>query len=90
MDTFDLNNSNIMSAKEAAIIWGKGPTYVRNSLRQSPEKWPPGTWRKFGKQLVVTTKGMESATGEPDPRCSEYKNFLNNKSYIKFKDCQLD
>lgn len=68
MATLDLNNPNILSAKEAALIWGKGPSYVRNSLRQSPEKWPPGSWRKFGKQLVVTTDGMERATGKPDPR----------------------
>lgn len=68
MTKINLNDPNLMAATEAAEIWGKNKTYVRTSLRQSPEKWPKGSWRKFGGQLVVTTEGMESATGEPDPR----------------------
>lgn len=64
----NLNSSDIMSAKEAAEIWGKNDSYVRNSIRQSPNKWPAGSYRVFGKQLVVTSQGMESATGESDPR----------------------
>lgn len=69
----DLNNKDIMSAKDAAEIWGKNDSYVRNSLRQNPEKWPKGSHRIFGKQLVVTTEGMESATGMSDPRKSEHE-----------------
>lgn len=68
MTKINLNDSALMSAIEAAEIWGKNPTYVRTSLRQAPEKWPAGSWRLFGRQLVVTVEGMESATGEPDPR----------------------
>lgn len=64
----NLNSKDIMSAHEAAKIWGKNDSYVRNSLRQSPEKWPAGTHRVIGKTLVVTTEGMEAATGEKDPR----------------------
>ena len=64
----NLNDSDIMSAREAAEIWGKNESYVRNSLRQSPAKWPDGTHRVIGKTLVVTTRGMEAATGMPDPR----------------------
>lgn len=64
----NLNNPDIMSAREAAVIWGKNDAYVRTSLRQNPEKWPAGTFRIFGKQLVVTTEGMEAATGKEDPR----------------------
>lgn len=63
-----LNDPNIMSAKDAAQIWGRNDTYVRTALRQNPDKWPEGSWRKFGKQLVVTTEGMEAVTGEKDPR----------------------
>ena len=64
----NLDDKNIMSAADAAKIWGKGESYVRNSLHQSPQKWPAGSFRRFGKQLVVTTQGMEAATGQPDPR----------------------
>ena len=66
----DLNSPDIMSAHEAAKVWGKNPAYVRNSLRQTPEKWPSGTYRVIGKTLVVTTEGMETATGQKDPRKS--------------------
>lgn len=68
MEKINLNSPDIMSAKEAAKIWGKNPDYVRISIRQSPNRWPDGTWHKFGKQIVVTTEGMQSATGETDPR----------------------
>ena len=64
----NLNDPDIMSAKEAAEIWGKNDAYVRTSIRQNPEKWPEGTYRLIGRTLVVTTEGMESATGEKDPR----------------------
>lgn len=70
----NLNDPNIMSAKDAAQIWGRNDTYVRTSLRQNPDKWPEGSWRKFGKQLVVTTEGMEAVTGEKDPRINKQKN----------------
>ncbi|UQS82902.1 helix-turn-helix domain-containing protein [Bombilactobacillus folatiphilus] len=57
-----------MSSSEAAEIWGKSESYVRISLRQSKDKWPKGTYRRFGKTIVVTTKGMEAVTGIKDPR----------------------
>ena len=49
MTKINLNDSALMSAIEAAEIWGKNPTYVRTSLRQAPEKWPAGSWRLFGR-----------------------------------------
>ena len=57
-----------MSAHEAAKIQGKNDSYVRNSLRQSPEQWPAGTHRVIGTPFVVPPEGMEAATGEKDPR----------------------
>ncbi|MCB7112393.1 helix-turn-helix domain-containing protein, partial [Agathobacter rectalis] len=42
--------------------------YVKTSLRQSKQKWPEGSYRKFGHTLVVTTDGMEAVTGIKDPR----------------------
>lgn len=71
----DLNSTEILGAREAAEIWGKNKTYVRTSLKQSPHKWPKGSWRKFDDhQLVVTVAGMEAATGQPDPRKAEHGN----------------
>lgn len=37
-------------------------------VKQNPHKFPAGTIRKFGKQWVVTTEGMEAITGVKDPR----------------------
>lgn len=71
MNKIDLDDPNIMSAADAAKIWGKNSSYVRNSLRQSKDKWPKGSYHIFGKQLVVTTEGMETVTGEKDPRKSK-------------------
>lgn len=43
----------------------KADDYVRQVYRKTPERFPAGTIRKFGKQLVVTRKGMEVVTGKP-------------------------
>lgn len=64
----DLNSSEIMSAQEASKIWGKSESYVRISLRQNPDKWPKGSYRRFGKTIIVTAAGMEAVTGQKDPR----------------------
>ncbi len=64
----DLNSSEIMSAQEASKIWGKSESYVRISLRQNLDKWPKGSYRRFGKTIIVTVEGMEAVTGQKDPR----------------------
>lgn len=69
----DLNSADIMDAKEASKIWGHAENYVRLIMKQNPERFPKGTIRKFGKQWVVTTEGMEAATGKKDPRIQEEK-----------------
>lgn len=64
----NLNSKDILSASDAAKIWGVSESYVRITFKQTPKKFPPGTIRKIGKQWVVTTEGMEAATGRKDPR----------------------
>lgn len=59
----NLDDENILSAKEASELWGKSDDYVRQMYRKYPDKFPAGSIRKFGKQLVVTTDGMEAVTG---------------------------
>lgn len=59
----DLDDANLMDAKEAAKMWHKNDAYIRTMMKQSPEKFPKGTIRKFGTTFVVTTEGMEAATG---------------------------
>ncbi|WP_057788261.1 helix-turn-helix domain-containing protein [Weissella minor] len=59
----DLNVENIMSSKEATKLWGKADDYVRQMLKKYPQKFPEGSVCKFGRQLVVTTEGMEAVTG---------------------------
>lgn len=63
MTKINLNNPDIMSAKEAAERWGKAPDYVRQILRSNPSRFPDGTVRLFGRQLIVTREGMETVTG---------------------------
>ena len=55
-----------LDSGEAAERWGKAEDYVRQMYRKYPDKFPPGTIRKFGKQIVVTREGMESATGQKE------------------------
>ena len=68
MARINLNSPDIMDAKEASKIWGHAENYVRLFYKQNPNKFPEGSIRKFGKQGVVTTEGMEAITGIKDPR----------------------
>ncbi|GAB6092259.1 helix-turn-helix domain-containing protein [Furfurilactobacillus curtus] len=63
----NLNDRDIMSSSEAARRWQKSDDYVRQVFRKNPERFPIGTIRKFGKQLVVTRHGIEIVTGETEP-----------------------
>ena len=55
----NLDSPDILTAQEAAKIWGKNEAYVRTALKQNPDKFPDGS---------VTTQGMEAVTGIKDPR----------------------
>lgn len=62
--SINLNDPNILEAKEATKIWGVSEGYVRKAVSQSSKKFSEGTVRKFGKQWVVTAEGTEQATGK--------------------------
>lgn len=62
----NLNNPEIMTSKDAALRWGMAPDYVRQVLRSNPSRFPEGTVRLFGRQLVVTREGMEAVTGHKE------------------------
>ena len=64
----NLNDPNIMDAGDASKIWGHAENYVRRTYKSNPSKVPEGSIRKFGKQWIVTTEGMEAITGVKDPR----------------------
>lgn len=67
----NLDNPNIMSimsAREAGEIWGLNEGFVRVHMREGRDHFPPGIIRKFGKQWIITTRGMEAITGVKDPR----------------------
>ncbi|WP_063696954.1 helix-turn-helix domain-containing protein [Pediococcus inopinatus] len=59
----DLNDEDYMGSHEASVMWGKQKDYVRTIFNKYPKRFPEGTIRKFGKQLVVTREGMETVTG---------------------------
>lgn len=60
----NLNNMEIYGSHEASLMWDKQKDYVRTIYNKYPKRFPEGTIRKFGKQLVVTREGMEAFTGK--------------------------
>lgn len=64
----NLNDPNIMDAGDASKIWDHAENYVRRTYKSNPSKFPEGSIRKFGKQWIVTTEGVEDITGIKDPR----------------------
>lgn len=75
----DLNTDDIMSSNEAARRWHKADDYVRQAYRKTPWKFPIGTIRKFGKQLVVTRRGMEIVTGTTEEEAADHAEELKTR-----------
>lgn len=73
MVKINLNDPDILEAKEASKIWGHAENYVRLFVKQNPDKFPEGSIRKFGTTWVVTVEGMEAITGVLDPRRKDIK-----------------
>lgn len=63
MEKINLNTEELIGSREASLMWGKQKDYVRTIYNKYPERFPKGTIRKFGKQLIVTHEGMEAVTG---------------------------
>lgn len=63
MEKINLNTEDLIGSREASLMWGKQQDYVRTIYNKYPERFPKGTIRKFGKQLIVTREGMEAVTG---------------------------
>ncbi|KRN93251.1 hypothetical protein IV81_GL000669 [Pediococcus stilesii] len=59
----NLNTDELIGSREASLMWGKQKDYVRTIYNKYPRRFPEGTIRKFGKQLIVTREGMEAVTG---------------------------
>ena len=53
-------SDELLSTKEAAELWGLDESSIRKRIHD----FPPGTVRKFGKQWVVSRKGMEKIFGK--------------------------
>lgn len=58
----NLNDEDYMGSHEASVLWGKQKDYVRTIYNKYPKRFPKGTIRKFGKQLIITREGMEAVT----------------------------
>lgn len=84
----DLNDRDVMSSTEAARRWHKADDYVRQMFRKSPEKFPEGTIRKFGKQLVVTRRGNGTSNWTIRSR-SRGESFITNYIHPSFTPCQF-
>jgi hypothetical protein len=61
---YELNDPNLMEATVASKLWGYEESYVRGILNKYPDRMPEGEYRKFGKVLVISSKGMEILTGK--------------------------
>jgi hypothetical protein len=60
--TLNLNDSNILSAAQACLLWGIDSSTLRKRVKDFPE----GTIRKFGNSYVVTKQGMDTVFGTPE------------------------
>lgn len=58
---YTLHDLRILDAASAAERWGIDPSRIRQSF----DRFPRGTIRKFGKQWVVTIEGMFHVFGPP-------------------------
>jgi len=58
--SINLDTLKIYSATEASRILGKDDGYVRQMLFKYPDKFPKGSYRKFGKTIIVTQDAINA------------------------------
>ncbi|MBC1920283.1 helix-turn-helix domain-containing protein [Listeria booriae] len=63
---YRLNDPDLMTSSEASERWGLAQSYVRQMFIKYPDKFKPGTYRKFGKVFIITKEGMEHLTGKKE------------------------
>lgn len=54
-----INLDDLYTAKDASILLGKNPSYVKILHNKTPEKLPKGQYRKIGRELIITKDGIE-------------------------------
>ncbi|WIE01471.1 hypothetical protein QN289_03695 [Latilactobacillus curvatus] len=54
-----INLNELYTAKEASLMLGKGAGYIKVLHHKTPEKMPRGQYRKIGRELIITKKGIE-------------------------------
>lgn len=54
-----LKLDDLYTAKEASLMLGKNPAYVKVLHNKTPEKLPKGQYRKIGRELIITKDGIE-------------------------------
>nr|WP_236671797.1 helix-turn-helix domain-containing protein [Enterococcus sp. BWB1-3] len=59
-DKIDLDKLEIYSAAEAAKILGKEKSYIRQIYAKYPDRFPPGSVRKVGREYLVTKEAIEA------------------------------
>lgn len=63
MMKINLDELEIFGAAEASELWGKSSNYVRQTYAKYPDRFPPGSIRKVGRDLIVTREAMKAVTG---------------------------
>lgn len=58
----NLNELEIYSAAEASEMLGKSSNYIRQMFAKYPDKFPEGSIRKIGRDLIVTKEAMLSVS----------------------------
>lgn len=53
------NLDDLYTALEASRLLGKNDSYVRTIYAKTPEKLKPGTYRKIGRELIITKAGID-------------------------------
>ncbi len=64
MNEINLNDPHILSSSEACFLWGIDDSWLRKKISD----FPKGTIRRVGKQWIVTSEGMQTVFGEPNPK----------------------
>lgn len=58
--TINLDTLKIYSATEASRLLGKDDGYIRQMIFKYPNKFPKGSYRKFGKTIIVTQEAIDA------------------------------
>ena len=74
-----------LDSHQVSKLWNVNLSYIRTSMKQSPDKWPSHVWKKENNKYFVRYYHMEHLLGKPEYGFSDFDgDIISPYTYVQF------